>query len=43
VALGPAVAVALVGRGWGVAEMRALTLSLEDLFVRLTGGGSPDA
>jgi len=42
-ALGPALAVALVGRGWGVAEMRALTLSLEDLFVRLTGGGSPDA
>jgi ABC-2 type transport system ATP-binding protein len=42
-ALGPALAAALVGRGWGVAEMRALTLSLEDLFVRLTGGGSPDA
>ena len=39
VRLGPALAAALVERGWGVLEMRALTLSLEELFVRLTGGG----
>ena len=39
VRLGPALAAALVERGWGVVEMRALTLSLEELFVRLTGGG----
>jgi ABC-2 type transport system ATP-binding protein len=39
VALAPAVAAALVGRGWGVAELRAETVSLEELFVRLTGGG----
>lgn len=37
--LGPVLAAALVGRGWGVAEMRAETVSLEELFVRLTGGG----
>ena len=39
VRLGPALAAAVVGRGWGVVELRALTLSLEELFVRLTGGG----
>ena len=38
VGLGPALAAALVGRGWGVVEMRAQTASLEELFVRLTGG-----
>ncbi|MBX3025640.1 ATP-binding cassette domain-containing protein [bacterium] len=41
VALGPALAAALVGRGWGVAEMRAETASLEERFVRLTGGERP--
>jgi ABC-2 type transport system ATP-binding protein len=37
--LGPVLAAALVGRGWGVVELRVLTRSLEELFVRLTGGG----
>jgi ABC-2 type transport system ATP-binding protein len=30
-----AIAAAVVGRGWGLIEVRPLTLSLEDLFVRL--------
>lgn len=39
-AVGPAVAAALVGGGWGVVEMRVETATLEELFVRLTGGGA---
>jgi ABC-2 type transport system ATP-binding protein len=38
IALGPALAAAIVGRGWGLAEMRLETVSLEELFVRLTAG-----
>ena len=30
-----AIAAAVVGRGWGLIEVRPLALSLEDLFVRL--------
>ena len=30
-----AIAAAVVGRGWGLIEVRPLPLSLEDLFVRL--------
>ena len=41
--VGPAAAAMLVGRGWGVVEMRAETLSLEELFVRLTAGGGRPA
>ncbi len=35
--LAPAVAAAVVARGWALLELRPLTPSLEDLFVRLTG------
>ncbi|MGD9764110.1 MAG: ABC transporter ATP-binding protein [Candidatus Binatia bacterium] len=35
----PAIAAAVVARGWGLIEMRPLALSLEELFVRLTAGG----
>ncbi|MFN8641997.1 MAG: ABC transporter ATP-binding protein [Candidatus Binatia bacterium] len=38
VRLAPAIAAALVGHGCGLVELRPLTLSLEELFVRLTGG-----
>jgi ABC-2 type transport system ATP-binding protein len=39
-ALGPALAAAVVRGGWALVEMRAETVSLEELFVRLTGGGT---
>src|SRR5262245_56866095 len=29
-----------VGRGWGLLEMRPITTSLEDVFIRITGGES---
>jgi len=30
-----ALAAAIVGRGWGLVELRPLTMTLEDLYVRL--------
>lgn len=38
-----AIAAAVVGRGWGLTEIRPLALSLEDLFVRLVTEETPDA
>jgi len=35
------IASAVVGRGWGLMEVKALPLTLEDLFVRLVAGEEP--
>jgi ABC-2 type transport system ATP-binding protein len=35
--MSPALAAAVVAQGWGLVELRPLELSLEELFVRLTG------
>ena len=40
-AAGPALAAAVVGGGWELVELRTVTASLEELFVRLTGGRAP--
>jgi len=38
-----AIAAAIVGHGWGLAEVRPLALTLEDLFVRLVTDETPPA
>ena len=35
--LSESIAASIVGRGWGLREMRRVNLSLEDVFLRLTG------
>ena len=37
------IAALAVGRGWGLLEMRPITTSLEDVFIRITGGESSAA
>jgi hypothetical protein len=36
--LRPAIAAALVQAGWGLRELRPMTLSLEEIFLTLVGG-----
>jgi len=37
----PALARAVVQAGWNLLEMRGINMSLEDIFLQLTGGGAP--